>query len=151
MAHQLAQLNVARLLAPLHSPQLRGFVNALAGVNAEADRAPGFVWRMIDEPGDTRPALLFGADVIVNLSVWESVAALQAFAFRSDHAQVLRQRRQWFAPMEQAYLAMWWVPAGHRPPLEEAAERLALLRAQGPSERAFGFGQVFESPGRQAT
>lgn len=148
MSHQLAQLNVAQLLAPLDSPLLADFVAALAGVNAEADRSPGFAWRMIDEPNDPRPARLFGANVIVNLSVWEDVAALQAFAFRSGHAQVLRQRRQWFAPMEQAYLVLWWVPAGHRPSLEEAAERLAHLRRHGPSDHAFGFGQLFEAPGK---
>jgi hypothetical protein len=139
MAEQLAQLNVARLVAPLDSPQLAGFVSALSGVNALADRSPGFVWRMIDEPGDPRPAQLFGADVVVNLSVWEDVASLQAFAYQSGHGDVLRQCRQWFEPMDQAYLALWWVPAGHRPSLEEAAERLALLRRLGPTEQAFSF------------
>ena len=137
MTHQLAQLNVAKLAAPLDSPQLAGFVSALAGVNALADRSPGFVWRMIDEPGDARPAQLFGAEVIVNLSVWEDVASLQAFAYRSAHGDVLRQRRQWFVPMNEAYLALWWVPVGHRPSLEEAAERLALLRRLGPTEQVF--------------
>jgi hypothetical protein len=147
MSWQLAQLNIAKLLAPLESPQLSGFVAALAGVNALADRSPGFAWRMIDEPGDPRPARLFGGDVIVNLSVWDDLPSLQAFAFRSGHAEVLRQRRQWFEPMQEAYLALWWVPPGHRPSLEEAAERLAFLRQSGPTERVFGFAKTFAAPG----
>jgi heme-degrading monooxygenase HmoA len=146
MPYQLAQLNIAKLLAPLESAQLADFVAAIAGVNALADRAPGFVWRMIDEPGDTRPAQLFGPNVVVNLSVWEDLAALQSFAFRSGHADVLRQRRQWFEPMKEAYLALWWVPAGHQPSLEEAAGRLASLRQRGPTMRAFGFSKSFPVP-----
>jgi hypothetical protein len=147
MAFQLAHLNIATLLAPLDSPQLSGFVAALGEVNALADRSPGFVWRMIDEPEDPRPARLFGEGVLVNLSVWEDVSTLRAFAYRSGHGDVLRQRRQWFAPMTEAYLVLWWVPVGHRPSLEEAAERLASLRTGGPTARAFNFAQAFSAPG----
>ena len=51
-AYHLAQCNIARLRAPLDSPALVDFVAALEPVNALADRAPGFVWRLQTEEGD---------------------------------------------------------------------------------------------------
>ena len=41
--HHLAQLNIARLPAPLDSPQVADFVAALDPINALADGAAGFV------------------------------------------------------------------------------------------------------------
>ena len=50
--YHVAQVNVARVLAPLDSPALRGFVEGLEPINALADRSPGFVWRLQTEAGD---------------------------------------------------------------------------------------------------
>jgi len=41
---------------------------------------------------------------------------------------------------------LWWVPCGHRPPLDEAAARLTHLREHGPTPRAFGFRQTYPAP-----
>jgi hypothetical protein len=76
MAFELAQVNVARLAAPLDSAGLAGFVAALDPVNAAADRAPGFVWRLQTEDGNATAIQAFewdaagSAGVIVNMSVW---------------------------------------------------------------------------------
>jgi hypothetical protein len=146
MPDQLAQLNIARLLAPLDSPQLADFVAQLDEVNAIADAAPGFVWRLQDASGNATAidatSMQVGADppgdgVIVNLSVWESVEALRSYVFGAGHVEVLRRRREWFAPMASAYVVLWWVPSGHRPTLEEAHARLELLDASGPTQDAF--------------
>ena len=51
-SHVLAQVNIGRLVAPLDSPQLADFVAWLDPVNAVADAAPGFVWRLQTEDGD---------------------------------------------------------------------------------------------------
>ncbi len=139
---QLAQLNVARLAAPLDSPQLADFIAGLAPVNAEADAAPGFVWRLQDESGDATAIRPFGDDVIVNLSVWESVEALVAFMYDDTHAGVLRRRREWFLPFGGPAVVAWWVRSGHRPTLTEAKARLDSLTEHGPSETAF----VLRSP-----
>jgi len=48
----LAQVNVARLIEPLDSQKLADFVAALDPVNASADLAPGFVWRLKTEEGN---------------------------------------------------------------------------------------------------
>ena len=136
----LAQLNLARMLAPLDSPELADFVAALAPVNAAADASPGFVWRLADESGTAATSIrLFDDDLlIVNMSVWVSPEALTAFVFRQHgHAGVLRRRREWFEPAGTPMTALWWVGEGHRPDLTEAIERLEHLRAHGPTGYAF--------------
>ena len=85
--------------------------------------------------------------VIVNLTVWESIEALEAFAYReASHLAVLRRRREWFERHTEAPTALWWVPTGHIPSVAEALDRLALLRAEGPSARAFTFRERFPAP-----
>src|SRR5262245_26525174 len=150
MEHELAQMNVARLRAPLDSPQLADFVGALDRINAVADAAPGFSWRLQDDSGNATALQPMGADIIVNLSVWRDPESLQAFVYRSDHVGVMRRRREWFEKMD-LYLVLWWVPRGHRPTPEEGIARLDLLRSRGPSADAFTFGKLFPAPGSGAT
>jgi hypothetical protein len=141
----LAQLNLALPREPLDSPALAGFVAQLEPVNAVADASPGFVWRLQTDDGDATGVRGFGDDrLIINMSVWESLEALRAFVYSNRaHLDVLRRRREWFERME-TYLVLWWVPVGHIPTLEEAEERLDLLRERGPSPDAFTFRSVFE-------
>jgi hypothetical protein len=144
--HHLAQVNVARLAAALDSPQLADFVAALDPVNAIADEAPGFVWRLQTEDGDATAIRAFPDDrVLVNLSVWASVEALADFVYRTRHADVMRRRREWFEPME-VYVTLWWVEAGHVPTVAEAKERLEHLEVHGPTPYAFTFRTPFASP-----
>jgi len=147
-AFHLAQVNVARLLAPLDSPQLSGFVSRLDEVNALAEAAPGFVWRLTDEGSNNATAVPIDDDgmFIVNLSVWVSIEALRAFTYSGAHLEVFKQRGEWFSRLKEAATAMWWVPAGHRPTVAEARDRLAHLRAHGPSAFAFPFGAPFPAP-----
>jgi hypothetical protein len=142
--YHLAQFNVATLRFPLDDPRMEGFVALLEPVNALADGTPGFVWRLVEEgePDATgmRPA---GEDVIVNFSVWESPEALWDFVYRSGHLETMRRRREWFQRHVDAHLVLWWIPAGHVPTVDEALERLALLRGSGPSPRAFTFNSSY--------
>jgi hypothetical protein len=143
----LAQVNVAVLRAPLDSPQLAGFVSMLDPINALADGAPGFVWRLQTEDGDATAIRAFDDErMLVNMSVWESVEALGAFVYGTRHLDVLRQRREWFEKMTTTYLALWWVPAGTIPTVEEAKRRLDLLERRGPSVDAFTFREPFPPP-----
>ena len=144
--HELAQLNIAAMAAPMDSPALSEFVANLDRINTLAERSEGFVWRLQTEEGDATALRPFGDDYLVNLSVWLSVEALQAFVFRSAHADIMRRRKEWFHRMEQPYTVLWWVPEGQRPTLEEAGAKLALLREQGPTAAAFSFRQPFTSP-----
>lgn len=145
--HHLAQLNIARLLAPLNSPQLTDFVANLDRINALADDAPGFVWRLQTEEGDATALRPFGEEYIVNLSVWEDVESLHRFVYRSAHIEIMRRRREWFEQPSEAYMVLWWIPQGHEPSIEEAAERLERLRRHGPTAEAFTFKKPFPAPG----
>jgi heme-degrading monooxygenase HmoA len=149
----LAQVNIGRLRAPLDSPQLDSFMAALDPVNAAADAAPGFVWRLQTEDGNATAVRAFewdqagSAGVILNMSVWESVEALAAFVYSRQHRQVLRHRRDWFEQMAEAYLALWWVRRGHVPTPGEAEDRIRHLRAHGPTPHAFTLRVHFPPPG----
>ncbi|SOD70920.1 uncharacterized protein DUF3291 [Jatrophihabitans sp. GAS493] len=152
MAYELAQVNIGRLLAPLDSAQLADFVAALDPVNALADGADGFRWRLQTEEGDATGIQAFGWDaegsagVIVNMSVWTDVEHLEAYVYSDEHRAVLRRRREWFEKMDRAYAALWWVRAGHRPSTDEAEERVRHLRAHGPTTYAFTMRERFAQP-----
>ena len=145
-AYQLAQLNIATLLAPLDSPQLHDFAANLERINALGEASPGFVWRLQDEAGDATAFRPFGDDVIVNMSAWDNIDMLADFAYRSEHVDFFRRRREWFARMDTPAQVLWWVPHGHRPTLAEAADRLAQLAQHGPGPTAFTFARRFDAP-----
>lgn len=137
---QLAQVNVARLLAPVDSPEVAEFVALLEPINQLADSSPGFVWRMQSDAGDATSIRVFDDEmIIINLTVWESIEALRAFTYSTAHVGVLRRRREWFERLATAHLAMWWVEQGHRPTAQEAQDRLERLRRDGPTPEAFTF------------
>lgn len=137
----LAQVNVGRILAPLDSPRLADFVARLPEINAVADQAPGFVWRMVDDSGADATSLRPENDdmLLINCSVWESVEALRNFTYRSEHLKVLTRRREWFERLADFHHALWWVPAGHHPSVDEAMDRIALIRDVGEGPGAFTF------------
>jgi hypothetical protein len=149
--HHLAQLNIARLRAPIDSPVLADFVSALPEINGRAERSPGYVWRLRDESGDATALRPFEPDIIVNLTVWQSVESLRDFTYRTAHLEPLRRRREWFVPLPGPYAVLWWIPAGTTPTLEEAAARLDLLGRTGPSPEAFTFREPHPAPGVLAT
>lgn len=144
--YQLAQLNIATMKEPLESPGMADFVANLERINALAEASPGYVWRLQDEAGDATAIRPFGEEVLVNLSVWDDVQSLSDYVYKSAHTEMLKRRREWFDKVGEAHMVLWWVPAGHRPSVEEAAERLALLREQGASAQAFSFRQAFAAP-----
>lgn len=144
---QLAQLNIARLLAPVDSPQIAGFVAQLDEINALADADPGLVWRHGGDAleGDT----VVGDDplMIFNLSVWRDTDSLFEFVYRSTHTRPMASRRDWFERPTGPHMVLWWVADGHRPDIAEALERLALLSREGAGPAAFDFRQRFTPDG----
>ncbi|MBV9657803.1 MAG: DUF3291 domain-containing protein [Verrucomicrobia bacterium] len=144
----LAQVNIAQMRAPMTDPIMAEFVAGLGPVNALADSSPGFVWRLVeDEHGHATDDRPFGDDrILINLSVWESREALQHFVYHTLHQQFLKKRREWFERMKEAWVVLWWVPAGHRPTVVEAKARLEHLRTHGESPHAFSFREPFPPP-----
>lgn len=147
--YQLAQINIAELKAPIDSPQLKDFVDNLDRINALAEDSPGFVWRLKGEGNDATSLRPLGDDVIVNMSVWRDVDTLRAYVYKTAHVEIMRRRKEWFDRMSEAHMVLWWVPKGHRPSVVQAAERLQLLRTQGPSADAFTFRHAFPPPDAQ--
>jgi hypothetical protein len=148
----LAQINVGRLRAPVDHPMIADFVANLDRINALADGMPGFVWRLKGE-GDNATDIQPKPDdplFAINMSVWTDVDALAGFVYRSDHRGVMRRRAEWFEKMD-LYMALWWVPEGHTPTVEEGMAALATLERLGPTPAAFTFKQPFPAPdGRPA-
>lgn len=143
----IAQLNVGTALYDVDDPRMAGFTGRLDEINALADAAQGFVWRLQSDSGNATDIKLTDNPLfIVNLSVWDGIEALFDFAYKTEHARVMAGRRQWFEKPTEDFLVLWWVPAGALPSAEEALERLAHLRAHGPSERAFTFKSRFPPP-----
>jgi len=148
----LAQVNIGRVRAPLEDPVMEGFRTQLDPINALADSSPGFVWRLQTEDGNAMAIRPYADDerMAINMSVWESLATLQQFVYRSGHVAPLRDRKQWFEPMGGPILALWWIPAGHIPTVFEAQERLQHLKEHGPTPHAFTFRMPFPSPDAKA-
>jgi Domain of unknown function (DUF3291) len=106
--YHIAQINIARMLAPLADPVMAGFVASLSEINALADRSPGFVWRFQTEEGDATGIRPYNDDrIIVNFSVWETIDDLKTYVYKSTHAEVMRHRRQWFEKFEGVYIGLW--------------------------------------------
>jgi hypothetical protein len=140
-------LNIALAREPLDAPSMAEFVAALDPVNALADVAPGFVWRLETEDGNATAIRAFDDDrIIVNMSVWESIDDLAEFVYRSGHLDVMRRRREWFERV-RVHIALWWVPVGHTPSVAEAEQRLAYLQHHGPTPYAFTFKARFPVDG----
>ncbi|MFE9019649.1 DUF3291 domain-containing protein [Streptomyces sp. NPDC007808] len=149
-AYELAQVNIARLKAPLDSPQLKDFVDNLDPVNADAEAADGFVWRLQDDSGDATAVPVFGDSwLIINLTMWRDTNALTAYMYQGRHREMLARRREWFERVQEAMTALWWVPAGHRPTVAEAESRLLHLRTNGPTPYAFTLRTSYPPQGAQ--
>jgi hypothetical protein len=129
----------------MDGPVMAGFAAALESINALADASPGFVWRLQTEDGDATAIRPYDDErVMVNMSLWDSIESLRQFVYRSGHTAVMRRRREWFEQM-QLYLALWWLPAGELPTVQDAKLRLAHLKLHGPTPYAFTFKASFPS------
>ena len=145
--YELAQLNVAIMKEPLEAPGMADFVANLDRINALAEASAGFVWRLQTQEGDATALRPMGENTLVNMSVWRDAASLNDFVYRSAHVEIMRRRKEWFERMSDAYVVLWWVPEGHRPSIDDALSRLALLRNKGATAEAFTFRQAFDPPG----
>ena len=135
----LAEFNIARIKYPLDDPRMREFVDNVDRINKLADKLPGFVWRLQGESGHAMDMRVYDDPAILpNLTVWTNVEALERFVFKTVHGRFFDRRETWFEQQEQT-LVLWWVPAGHRPTLEEGVARLDHLRAHGSFDFAFGW------------
>lgn len=146
-SYHIAQINVGRLIAPLDNPQISGFVRELEPINLIADQSDGFIWRLQSDSGNATD-FAYSEDplVIVNMSVWASMEALERYVYASRHLEIFKQRRSWFERMDKAHYCLWWVSAGHRPSIAEGRQRLEHYQVHGATDQAFWFSQPFPHP-----
>ncbi|MBA2392440.1 MAG: DUF3291 domain-containing protein [Ktedonobacteraceae bacterium] len=147
--YSLAQVNIARTLAPLDDPLMAGFIAQLDTVNALADASPGFIWRLQTSEGNATGVKAYDDPLIIfNMSVWASLKDFSNYVYSSEglHREVMKQRQRWFQRFDGPYTTLWWIPQGHIPTVEEAKERLASLRVHGETAYAFSIKKQFPSP-----
>jgi hypothetical protein len=145
-SRHLAQFNIARIRYALDDPRMAEFVDNVARVNALAEQIEGFEWRLQDASGHAMNMTVYGDPTILpNLTVWENAQALKRFVWQTLHGRFYRRRAEWFLPIETP-LVLWWVLPGTRPSMQDGVERLEHLKAQGPSDFAFGWESL---PGAQ--
>ncbi|SPE41703.1 conserved hypothetical protein [Candidatus Sulfopaludibacter sp. SbA3] len=143
-AYHVAQVNIGRIKAPLDDPRMAGFMTRLDEFNALADASPGFVWRLQTSEGNATYFRPYDDErTLLNMSVWSNVDDLKRYVYHTGHAELLRHRHEWFEVFAGAYAALWWVPVGHIPGIDEAKKRIAYLDAHGPTQFAFTFKQTF--------
>ena len=146
--YHLAQINIANSRGARDNDIMKGFIDRLDEINGIADNSPGFIWRLQTEEGDATAIQAFDDPLLlVNLSVWEDVDSLKSFVYKSLHVELIQDRDAWFKKMQESHQALWWIPKGHIPSVEEAKEKLGYLQANGPSEIAFTFSKSFEPRG----
>ena len=142
--YHLAQLNIGRVLGTMDSEIMHGFASRLDEINAMADAAEGFVWRLQTEEGNATSIHVFDDDMLlINMSVWESIEALHNYTYKTMHAELLRDRKQWFSQLGKPHMVLWWIEAGHIPTTDEAKAKLEMLTQQGATPLAFNFTKRF--------
>ncbi len=149
--YQLAQINVARMNGvAIDDPIMKEFVDNLDRVNKVAENSDGYVWRL---KGDDNVSTGFNPyndeQVIINLSVWETIESLEHYVYKTFHTDFLRRRKEWFQSYGKAHIAMWWIPKGEIPTIEEAIAKLDHLQKYGSSKAVFDFRNKFPSPSFQ--
>ena len=151
MKFHLAQINIGRMLAPIDSMVMAGFVNNLDRINSLAENYDGFVWRLKDDSNNATSIKIYDDEfLIVNMSVWESKEALHKFVYQSAHTEVFRQRKQWFEKMDAFHMALWYVEQGKMPTVAQAIERLDYIRKHGATPFAFAFKDSFSAEEAEA-
>ena len=144
----LAQTNLAWARYPVDDPRMAEFVRAIDRINGIGDRSPGCLWRFRTAGGDaTDVRILDDPRILFNLTTWRSVEDLRNYAYKTGHVAFFRRRREWFLPPPRPPLAMWWVPQGYRPTVDESVARLERLWRDGPTPEAFTLKTAFGPDG----
>ncbi|GAA3515866.1 DUF3291 domain-containing protein [Aquimarina addita] len=141
---QLAQINIAEMLAPIDDPIMKDFVNNLDRINQLAEESNGFMWRLTGEDDNATAITVFdNVFLIINMSVWENTETLYDFVYKTAHREILQRKKEWFHKLPRMHMAFWYIESGHHPTPEEAKERLYYLQEHGETPYAFTFKSKF--------
>ncbi len=149
MSHYfIAEINIAKMKGvDINDPIMKEFVENLDALNQIAEKSEGFVWRLKDENNNATSLNPYNDEtIIINVSVWKSIETLENFMYRTFHSDFLKRRKEWFLTYGSAHTAMWWIPEGHIPTMQEAVDKLSFLQTNGPSPNSFDFRHKFPAP-----
>jgi len=146
--YQLAQINISRMIGVnINDHIMKEFVDNLDKVNNLAEHSEGFVWRLKDENNDATSFNPYNDEqVIINISVWESIASLETFVYKTLHTDFLKRRKEWFQKFGKVTTTLWWIAEGDFPSVENAVELLDYLQKKGPSQKVFNFRNKYAPP-----
>ncbi|WP_142786225.1 DUF3291 domain-containing protein [Changchengzhania lutea] len=139
----VAQVNIAKRLAPMEDPIMQDFVNNLGKINAIADISDGFVWRLKDDDEDEATDVFQDDTLIINMSVWKNMESLFNYVYNSGHIEVLKRKKEWFSKIKMTHMAFWYVPIGVEPTFQDAKQRLDYINKHGDTPYAFTFKTKF--------
>lgn len=143
MTYHLAQVNIAKRLAPMDDPIMQDFINNVEHINAIADKAEGFIWRMQDEDKELAVEIFQDDALLINISVWKNLESLFDYTYKSGHIEVFKRKKEWFSKMKMVHMAFWYVPEGYEPTFQDAKNRLDYLNKYGDTPYAFTFKSKF--------
>lgn len=144
MEYHLAQVNIAKMLTELNDPIMSGFVQRLEEINQLAELSAGFVWRFQSDEGDATYLRPYDdKNILFNMSVWESLETLKAYVYNSTHLELIKSKKSWFSKLDESHMALWWVPKGHIPDVNEGLEKIEIIQKNGPCREAFTFAKSF--------
>ena len=139
----LAEINIAKRLAPMDDPIMQDFVNNVDNMNAIADKSEGFIWRLQEEDKDEAVVIFQDDSLIINMSVWETINALFNYTYKSGHIEVFKRKKEWFSKMKMVHMAFWYVPEDYKPTFKDAKARLDHKEKHGDTPFAFSFKAKF--------
>ncbi|MDQ7050802.1 MAG: DUF3291 domain-containing protein [Enterobacterales bacterium] len=145
--YHLAQINIAQAKDSMQSPVMDGFVKRLDEINQLAEQSEGFIWRLKTEQGDATGINAFEDDrLIINLSLWNNLDSLKHYVYQSVHIDLIQDKKHWFNKIKPAHLALWWIPEGCIPSIEQGKQKLQYLQNHGASASVFTFAKPYPHP-----
>ncbi|SFZ91958.1 protein of unknown function [Flaviramulus basaltis] len=139
----LAQVNIAKRLAPMDDPIMQDFVNNLDRINGIADVSEGFIWRLKDEDKDEAVSVFKDDTLIINMSIWADLDSLFNYTYKSDHVEIFKRKKEWFSKIKMMHMAFWYVPESYEPTFQDAKNHLDYLSIHGDTPYAFTFKNKF--------
>jgi len=137
---------VAQILAAKNEISLQNAVTQnRTALNELAEKSKGFIWQHKFDSSIVPETLMVKGDeyLPVNLSVWQSIDDLYEYVYKTTHGEILHRKADWLKKIQQMHTAIWHVPSGHIPSVEEANERFLLLQSKGETPNSFTFKKRF--------
>lgn len=134
-SYHLVHANLAQARAPLDDPLMAGFTDHLDEIDALAQSSPGF----IAQPDLPDEGQVYSSNLLLNVSIWETVEDLEAFTYDSRHKSFLDQREMWFHRRDYPAYVLYWAPATEIVTELEIHRRFQRLNEEGPTLQAFTF------------